>query len=57
VTVDLLARLGAKDVTTVADAIRAAHEGLSEGQCMAWRHKMKHPDKEGGCDVHPVEAE
>lgn len=54
-TVDLLARLGARDAATVTDQIRAAHSELPREKCMAWRHAMRFPGKEGGCDIHPTE--
>lgn len=54
-TAELLARLGATEVESVRDQIRRAHEDLPEAKCMAWRHQMKYPGKEGGCDVHKGE--
>jgi hypothetical protein len=57
VTAELLAKLGAVDVTSVRDQIRAAHAELPEGKCQAWRHQMRFSGKEGGCDIHPVEDE
>lgn len=55
-TTELLARLGAEEVESVRDRIRAAHAELPEEKCMAWRHQQKYPSKEGGCDIHKVEA-
>lgn len=54
-TTELLARLGARDVTEVADQIQAAHAELPKEKCMAWLHKWRYPGKAGGCDIHSEE--